>query len=139
MREGQEKDRKGNARLAKKSRGSGLARARRPSRVGLEEERANSLSVVIASSLCLVLAAAAFLFSGHFAIGPMLRSAVAAREAAGVGDVVLAMPDGVFCRHMSFDNVTGEVAESTIERCTTHLGSGRALVSKFAWGKSDKP
>ena len=60
------------------------ARARRPSRARLQEERAKSASVAIASSLFLVLIAAALLVGGHAAIGQLLRSAIAARDAKGI-------------------------------------------------------
>jgi len=80
-----------------------------------------------------VLIAAALLVGGRAAIGPLLRSAFAAREANGVGDVVLSMPDGVFCRRMAFDNVTAEVTERAIERCPS-LASKRGAPRGFAWG-----
>ena len=110
-------------------------RAREPSRARRDEERANSLGLIITTSLFFVLFAAAIMFGGHAAIGPLLRRAIATRDAQGMGDIVYAMPDGVFCRHMSFDNATGEVAEGAVERCPDRIGDGRALTtSKFEWG-----
>ena len=94
------------------------ALARRRSRARMDEERAKSGRVVIVSSLFLVLFTAALLIGGHAAIDPLLQSAVDARETKGTGDVVVTMPDGIFCRHMSFDNVTAEITEGGIERCT---------------------
>ena len=94
------------------------ALARRRSRARMDEERAKSGRVVIVSSLFLVLFTAALLIGGHAAIDPLLQSAVDARETKGTGEVVWTMPDGIFCRHMSFDNVTAEITEGGIERCT---------------------
>ena len=121
--------------FAAAGRGGARARARGPSRARLQEERANSASVAIASSLFVVLIAAALLVGGHAAIGALLRSAIAARDAKGIGDIVYTMPDGVFCRHMSFDNVTAEVTESVVERCPDDIaGSNPFAASNFAWG-----
>ena len=110
------------------------ALARRRSRARLDDERAKSGRVVIVSSLFLVLIGAALLVGGHTAIGPLLRSAAEARELKGTGDVVYTMPDGIFCRHMSFDNVTAEVIEGALERCTDDIVGVRPHAMKgFAW------
>jgi hypothetical protein len=95
--------------------------------------------VAIASTVFLVLFASALLIGGHAAIDPLLRASQAARNAARVGDVVYAMPDGVFCRHMSFDNTTAELTESALEHCSTDAaGQPRPEVPHrakgFAWG-----
>jgi hypothetical protein len=94
-----------------------------------------SLRAVIISSAFLMLFATATLVGGHAAIEPLLRSAVAAREAKGIGDVVYAMPDGKLCRHMSFDNGTSEMVEGEIGPCPD--GVARDMVRarrRFAWG-----
>ncbi len=105
------------------------ARARR------DEKRANSVGIAVTTSLLFALLAAAILVGGHAAIAPLLRSAAAARESKGVGDVVYTMPDGVFCRHMSFNNTTAEVTEGAIVPCPDPIGSGhRADASRFEWG-----
>ncbi len=57
------------------------------------------------------------LVGGHAAIDPLLRSMAEAREAKNTGDIVYPMPDGQFCRHLSFDNTTAELAESTVGPC----------------------
>jgi len=116
-------------RASRDGRGSESSRARR------DEERANSLGFIITASLLFVLFAAAIMFGGHAALGPLLRHAIATRDANGMGDVVYTMPDGVFCRHMAFDNATGEVIERAIEPCPDHIGGGGPLsASKFKWG-----
>jgi hypothetical protein len=110
------------------------ALARRRSRARMDEERAKSGRVVVVSSLFLVLFTAALLIGGHAAIDPLLQSAVDARETKGTGDVVVTMPDGIFCRHMSFDNVTAEIVQGGIERCTKDIAGNRPRTGRgFAW------
>jgi len=110
------------------------ALARRRSRARMDEERAKSGRVVIVSSLFLVLFTAALLVGGHAAIDPLLQSAVNARETKGIGEVVVAMPDGIFCRHLSSDNVTAEITEGGIERCTKDIAGNRPHTGLgFAW------
>lgn len=117
------------------------ARARKPSWMRQEQERATSKSALIISSLFLVLLAAALLVGGHFAIDPMLKSAIDARGANGVGELVYTMPDGVFCRHMSFDNATSEIIEGSVQPCPSRVAVAHAHevskfpreVSKFRW------
>ncbi len=96
---------------------SPLARAHNPgapvrggklSRTKREEAKAKSKHSVIASSLFFVLIAAALLLGGRAAIAPLLQPAAALRDARRTGDVVYTMPDGVFCRHLTFDNVTAQ-------------------------------
>jgi len=110
------------------------ALARRRSRARMDEERAKSGRVVIVSSLFLVLFTAALLVGGHAAIDPLLQSAVNARQTKGTGEVVVTMPDGIFCRHLSFDNVTAEITEGGIERCTKDIAGNRPHTGLgFAW------
>jgi hypothetical protein len=105
------------------------------SRARREEKRANSVGIAVTTSLLVALLATAILVGGHAAIVPLLHRAAAARDAAGTGDVVYTMPDGVFCRHMSFNNATAEVTEGAIEPCPDPIGSGRhASASRFEWG-----
>jgi hypothetical protein len=100
------------------------------------EDRMSSMRAIIVSSLFLMGLASAMLFGGHAALDPLLQSAIAARHPTGLGDVVYTMPDRVYCRHLSFDNVTGDIAESSIGFCSEeiakeeHARSGRG----FAWG-----
>jgi hypothetical protein len=110
------------------------ARTRRRSRVRFEEQRDKSARAVIVGSLFLVLFGAALLIGGQAAIDPLLRSAVAAPEDSERGDVVYAMPDGVYCRHLSFDNATAEVVEGGIERCGGDFTQESSRASNgFAW------
>jgi hypothetical protein len=110
-----------------------LPRARRSSRARFEAEREKSTSVVIVSSLFLVLIAATVLVGGHAAIDPLLRSAMESREAKGVGDVFYTMPDGILCRHMSFDNATGEASEGALEPCAEDIARHVRPKQGFAW------
>lgn len=110
------------------------ALARRRSRARLGDERTKSARVAIVSSLFFVLMVAALLVGGHAAIDPMLQSAVAVRQAKSTGEVVYTMPDGIFCRHMAFDNVTAEVTEGALERCAgAGSGQGDRTSRGFSW------
>ncbi len=111
------------------------ARGSRGSRARIDENRTTSARAVIASSLFLVLFASALLIGGHAALDPLLQSAIQARQAKGAGDVVVAMPDGIYCCHLSFDNNTAEVAEGAIERCPDGVSWERGHSQRaFAWG-----
>jgi hypothetical protein len=99
------------------------------------EEHSTSARAVIASSVFLVLFASALLIGGHAALDPLLQSAIQARQAKGAGDVVVALPDGIYCRHMSFDNTTAEVTEGALERCPDGVTWQRGHSQRgFAWG-----
>jgi hypothetical protein len=106
---------------------------------GLGDVSATSTRAVIASSAFIVLLVAALLIGGHAAIDPLLHRSLDFGDARGSGDVVVTMPDGKFCRHMSFDNTTASMIEGTIEPCRVDITRDRgAAVSSpprgFAWG-----
>lgn len=105
------------------------ARARR--------DEATSVRAIIVSSLFLMLFTSALLFGGHAAIDPLLRLATTAGESRSVGEVLLPMRDGKFCRHMSFDNATAAMVEGTVEPCPDSITKGefRALGRGFTWGE----
>lgn len=109
--------------------------ARQPSRLRSDGAVERSGRVVIVSSLFLLLIAAAVVTGGHNAVDPLVRSVIAARESRSVGDIVLTMPDGIYCRHMSFDNATAELIAGSMKPCGPDLVSGRSHAeSKFSWG-----
>jgi hypothetical protein len=112
-------------------------RTRKSLRVRHDEQRANSLGLIITTSLLFVLFAGAITFGGHAAISPLLREAVVAHDARGAmrtGSILYTMPDGVYCRHMSFDNATGEIVEGAIEHCPDAVDEESAPVfSAFKW------
>jgi hypothetical protein len=112
------------------------ALARRRWRARLSDERVKSGRVIIVSALFLTVIAAALMVGGHAAIDPFLQSAMTAREPKGTGDIVMTMPDGMFCRHLSFDNVTAAIKEGAIERCPDDIARNRPRSSNrgFAWG-----
>ena len=100
------------------------------------EDRMSSIRAIIVSSLFLMGLASAMLFGGHAALDPLLQSAIAARHPIGVGDVVYTLPDRVYCRHLSFDNVTGDITETSIGFCSDEIAReerGRSARG-FAWG-----
>jgi hypothetical protein len=100
---------------------------------------ATSTRAVIISSAFIVLLTTALLIGGHAAIDPFLHRSQDMLDARGSGDVVVTMPDGKFCRHMSFDNTTASMVEGTIEPCRVDItrDNGPAVSTPprgFAWG-----
>ena len=85
------------------------------------QARLGGSHVAIVFSLFLVLFAATLLIGGHAAIDPLLQSAAEARDSRNTGDIVYTMPDGKFCRHMSYDNVTGEQTGGSIRPCDNDI------------------
>jgi len=110
---------------------SSLNRAQPPRRVA----KVRSVHVVIVSALFLVLFAATLLVGGHAAIDQLVQAATEPRDPRGASSVVYTMPDGIFCRHVSFDNVTAQMTEGPIERCATDvtIARARARPKAFAW------
>ncbi len=89
---------------------------------------------VIVFSLFLVLFAATLLIGGHAAIDPLLQSAVESRDPRSAGDIVYAMPDGQFCRHMSYDNVTAAQTGGSLQPCDHGIFRDRARSNRhFTW------
>jgi len=104
----------------------------RPRRGG---DSQTSVRAIIASSAFLVLFSVTLMVGGHAAIDPLLRSAMAARETRELGDVVVTMADGKFCRHMSFDNATAEIVEGKVGPCPDSVSRGEFRTYRsFAWG-----
>jgi hypothetical protein len=97
--------------------------------------RPGGTHAVIVFSLFLVLFAATLLVGGHAAIDPLLQSAAEARDSRTSGDIVYTMPDGVFCRHLSYDNVTGQQSGGSIRPCDNDIvapNHGRSY-RPFTW------
>jgi hypothetical protein len=103
------------------------------SRARFSEKQIGSAHVAIVSTVFLVLFTAALLIGGRAAIDPMLQSAAKARESSSEGAVVVAMPDGIFCRHMSFNNATAQETEEPIERCQTDIAANHGRGQGFSW------
>ncbi len=109
-------------------------RPRKAFRLRWDDGGETSMRAVIVSSFFLVLLASTLLFGGHAAIDPLLRLAISARDGRAIGDVVLRMPDGKFCRHMSFDNNTAEIMEGDVERCPDSIANEHfRAVQRFSW------
>jgi hypothetical protein len=98
-----------------------------------DEQHAKAVRTGIVLSLFLVLLMAALLVGGRALIDPLLQSAGEDREANRVGEIVYTMPDGAFCRHLAFDNVTGEVTERTVEQCDQNIGRRTHAKAGFSW------
>src|SRR5579872_6787038 len=100
------------------------------------EQQARKARVAVVLSLFLALLAAALLIGGRIVIDPLLQAAAEAREKNRVGDIVFTMPDGTFCRHLSFDNRTAELDESPVGQCP-QIGPHEGKVGangRFSWG-----
>jgi hypothetical protein len=112
-------------------------RAGRPLRRG--EQQLKNVRVAIVFSMFLVLLGAAVLVGGRSIIDPILRAAVDQHDSKRMGDIVYTLADGTFCRHLLFDNLTGEMTEHSIEQCVSDLrnnntSNGRLRAIGFAWG-----
>ncbi len=109
--------------------------ARRQTRVWRDERYAKAARATVVFLLFLVLLAAALLVGGRAVIDPLLQLAAQGREAKRAGEIVYTMPDGTFCRRLSFDNTTAELREGAVEQCPNDLVKGRARAAMgFAWG-----
>lgn len=99
-----------------------------------DERRAKSLPVAIVLALFVALVAAALLV-GRVVIAPALFSGAGERGGARVGAIVYSMPDGSFCRRLSFDNETATLTEGAVEPCPANLPRVRVHGDRnFAWG-----
>lgn len=102
---------------------------------GLDERRANSLALIITTSLLFVLFASALMVGGHAIISPLLRTAPPSSGFNRHAAIVYTMPDGMFCQHMTFDNSTGRITAGGIDRCDPSIDSGAAdRGTGFKWG-----
>ena len=100
------------------------------------DKRVNSLAFAVTLALLFVLVASAVIFGGRAAIQPLLpRDPAAVLAANRSGAIVYAMPDGSFCRRMTFDNTTAEVTSVAVERCPGSIGSADGpAAGRFEWG-----
>jgi hypothetical protein len=81
-----------------------------------EDERANSLGLVITAAMLFVLFAAAMLFGTHGTIGPM-RHSTATPDAKAMGNLLYGAQEATPCPQMSFGSATGSVPGAK-ERCS---------------------
>jgi hypothetical protein len=128
----------GAARLVSTNTGLGHASARLPAgkamRAGRGDRSAKRLRVTIVLALFIVLIATALLV-GRAVIAPVLTTGTGGRGGARVGEIVYSMPDGSFCRRLSFDNDTAALIEGAVEQCPANLPRMRARGDRnFAWG-----
>jgi hypothetical protein len=109
----------------------------RSARAQREEQHTKKTRLIIVLTLFSVFLAPALLIGGRAVIEPMVRAAYETRQTDRVGEVVFTMPDGAFCRHLSFNNKTAEVTESTVDRCPEARPRGKNSDTSqkgFAWG-----
>jgi hypothetical protein len=81
-----------------------------------EDERANSLGLVITAAMLFVLFAAAMLFGSHGTIGSMPPHGSATPDAKAMGNLLYGAQDAASCPQMSFDSETGSITVPK-ERC----------------------
>jgi hypothetical protein len=85
-----------------------------------EDERANSLGLVITAAMLFVLFAAAMLFGSHGTIGSMRHSS-SAPGAKAMGNLLYGARGAASCPQMSFDIATGSITGPS-ERCSGRDG-----------------
>jgi hypothetical protein len=101
-----------------------------------DERHAKNVRTAVVVSLFFLLLGAAVVVGGRAVIEPLLSSLTDAPEARRVGEIILTMRDGTYCRHLAFDNTTGQIAERSIEQCANELGRKRSRDTiGFAWGR----
>jgi hypothetical protein len=115
----------------------GRSVARPSSRERRYEQQTRTTRLAIVLSLFLAFLASALLIGGRNFIDPLLQATAQAQAVNRAGSIVVTMPGGTLCRHLSFDNKTAELSDSGVGRCSqTALQSsepGRAM-NGFAWG-----
>jgi len=111
-----------------------FGRGLRALQADLDERRANSLALIITTSLLFVLFASAVMVGGRVIISPLLRESAVTGGVNDRGDIVYTLPDGTFCQHMTFDNTTGRITPGGIDRCDPGLGDGADRPTAFKWG-----
>jgi hypothetical protein len=85
--------------------------------------------------LCSLRSSPTALLVGRAVIAPVLTTGTGGRGGARVGEIVYSMPDGSFCRRLSFDNDTAALIEGAVEQCPANLPRMRARGDRnFAWG-----
>jgi len=106
------------------------------SHAGLNDKRANSLALIITTSLLFVLLASALMVGGRVIISPLLSESAITGRFNDRGDIVYTMPDGSFCQHMTFSNTTGRITPGGIDRCDPSVGGGGGgdFATGFKWG-----
>ena len=82
-----------------------------------EDERANSLGLVITAAMLFVLFAAAMLFGTHGTVGSIPRHSTLTPGAKAMGNLLYGAQEAASCPPMSFDNATVSVPGPT-ERCS---------------------
>lgn len=99
------------------------------------ERQSKTARIAIVFLSFLIVLGAALLAGGKTFIAPMLRSAAEPSEAHRMGHMVIAMRDGAFCRHLSFDNRTAQLTEGAVEHCSRGRTKGTIVEEKgFSWG-----
>ena len=98
-----------------------------------DEHHAKRVRTAIVLSLFGLLLTGALMAGGRAAIEPLLQAAGDGREARREGQIILTMPDGIYCRHVAFDNMTGALSDRSIEQCANDISKPHNRNIGFAW------
>jgi hypothetical protein len=99
-----------------------------------DEQRAKRIRTAVVFSLFMLFLMGALLLGGRAAIDPLLQAVGDSRDARREGKIILTMPDGIYCRHVAFDNTTGAFSERTVEQCQSDISKPRSRENiGFAW------
>jgi hypothetical protein len=109
-------------------RGAAVKRARAPRRAERQDQPACCCARIVSG-------AARRGIVGH--LPRRHRFDAAGRNRPARGDIIFTLPEGAFCRHLSFNNATTELMESTATPCPEAKPRGRESdrpSNHFAWG-----
>jgi hypothetical protein len=85
-----------------------------------EDDRANSLGMVITAAMLFVLFAAAMLFGTHGTLGPM-RHSTSTPDAKAMGNLLYGAQEAISCPRMPFGSATGSIPGAKV-RCLGREG-----------------
>jgi hypothetical protein len=95
------------------------------------EPHAKYIRVAITCAFFAALLSIGSLIGVESIINAPRRQAEAKSASHRVSHVVYTLPDKTFCRHVSYDNVSGRISEEGTRLCDPQAGSQR----DFSWGR----
>jgi hypothetical protein len=98
------------------------------------EARTKFWRVIIVSAFFAVVLGANLLIGGVLMVKAFHKEGSQTAEALRIGRVTYPMLDGVFCRHVLFDNTTVQMKEDKVSRCDDRASRSRHSRTTFSWG-----
>ena len=98
------------------------------------EARTKFWRVIIVSAFFAVVLGANLLIGGVLMVKAFHTEKNQTAEALRIGRVTFPMLDGVFCRHVLFDNKTVQMKEDKVSRCNNRATQSRSSRTTFSWG-----